>query len=286
MNKIDLQPMIGLGFTNLEAEIYTCLVQHSPATGYKVAKEIGKPVANTYKAIESLHKKGAIIIDNSSTRLCRAVDIDELLDNLKNRVTVFSEQAKNELSKLTSSQTDNKIYQLRSVDQIFARLRNMLSNCKRVAILDLFPNVVEKLRENILEASDRGVKITLKVYEPIGLPGINIEVGTKGKTVVQRWPGTWANGVFDGEEYLLAFISKDLREVYQAVWSNNHYLSWVYYSAIVQELKSTALESAINAKKSNKELRKILSHYSKMEKLKSTGYKNAPHFFENNSNKF
>ncbi|MCP4705653.1 MAG: hypothetical protein GY865_13720, partial [candidate division Zixibacteria bacterium] len=226
------------GFTNLEAEIYTCLVQHSPATGYKVAKEIGKPVANTYKAIESLHKKGAIIIDNSSTRLCRAVDIDELLDNLKNRVTVFSEQAKNELSKLTNSQTDNKIYQLRSVDQIFARLRNMLSNCKRVVILDIFPNVVEKLRENILEASDRGVKITLKVYEPIELPGINIEVGTKGKMVVQRWPGTWANGVFDGEEYLLAFISKDLREVYQAVWSNNHYLSWVYYSAIVQELKS------------------------------------------------
>lgn len=39
-----------LGFTELEASVYAYLVQKSPATGYRVAQAIRKPVANlSYK---------------------------------------------------------------------------------------------------------------------------------------------------------------------------------------------------------------------------------------------
>jgi sugar-specific transcriptional regulator TrmB len=279
MKNINIQPFNDLGFTSLESMIYIFLVEHSPATGYKIAKGIGKPVANVYKAIESLHNKGAILIDDSTTRLCRAVAFEELLDNLKTRVETLSHEASTELRKLTSSQSDNKIYQLQSTEQVFARYRSLLSTCQRVVILDLFPLAVELLRESILEASKRGVKITLKVYEPVKMPGVKLEFGYDGKTTVQKWPGAWANGVFDGQEYLLAFLSKDGKEVFQAVWSNNHYLSWIYYGSIVEELKSSALELAINAKKPNSELKKILKHYNNMMTLESTGFKGSSDFF-------
>jgi len=46
--------LVPFGFTNLESEIYVFLLGESPATGYRIAQAIGKPAANTYKAIESL----------------------------------------------------------------------------------------------------------------------------------------------------------------------------------------------------------------------------------------
>ena len=71
-----------LGFTNLEAEIYAFLLQESPVTGYRIAQAIGKPAANTYKAIQTLELKGAVIVDEGSSRMCRAVSADELLNRL------------------------------------------------------------------------------------------------------------------------------------------------------------------------------------------------------------
>ena len=52
-----------LGLNNLEAEVYIHLLTNYPMTAYKVGKGINKPTANVYKAIESLSKKGAVIID-------------------------------------------------------------------------------------------------------------------------------------------------------------------------------------------------------------------------------
>jgi sugar-specific transcriptional regulator TrmB len=77
-----LQSLVSLGFTPLEAEVYVCLVQDSPATGYRVAQAVGRPVAGIYKTIESLANKGAVVLDDGESRLCRAVPPAELLARL------------------------------------------------------------------------------------------------------------------------------------------------------------------------------------------------------------
>ena len=78
-----IQHLIKLGFTELESKVYLCLLQQSPATGYRVAKEIGSTNASIYKALESLEAKGAILVDDAETRLCRAVQYDELFDQME-----------------------------------------------------------------------------------------------------------------------------------------------------------------------------------------------------------
>ena len=83
MNDVAVQPLVDLGFTELEARIYLCLLQTSPLTGYAVAKAIGKPAANTYQAIEGLARKSVIIVDEGENRLCRAVEPDQVLTRLE-----------------------------------------------------------------------------------------------------------------------------------------------------------------------------------------------------------
>src|SRR5688500_1986290 len=58
------QALQDLGFTGLEAEVYAALLEGSPVTAYRVAQQVGKAAANVYKAVESLRRKGAILVDD------------------------------------------------------------------------------------------------------------------------------------------------------------------------------------------------------------------------------
>ena len=69
-----------LGFTQLESEVYTFLLGANASTGYAISQAIAKPAANVYKAITTLENKGAVYVEEGSSRLCTAVSSDELLN--------------------------------------------------------------------------------------------------------------------------------------------------------------------------------------------------------------
>jgi len=77
------ETLTSLGFTELEATVYCYLVENSPATPYRVARDIGKPVANTYKTVQALYQKGLVLIDDTNSRLCQALPPAEVLSKLK-----------------------------------------------------------------------------------------------------------------------------------------------------------------------------------------------------------
>src|SRR6516162_713654 len=158
--------LTGLGFTELEAEVYVALLQHSPATGYRVAQAIGRPVANTYKAIESLQHKGAVLVDEGTSRLCRAVPAEELLAQLERSFQRRRQEAANALAALRAAPEDDRVYQLQSVAQVFERCRRMLEGCEEAAVLDVFPKPLEELREAVEAAAQRGVRVAVKAYAP------------------------------------------------------------------------------------------------------------------------
>jgi len=274
------QSLVELGLTSLEAEIYTFLLENSPATGYGIAKGIGKPAANTYKALESLHNKGAIIIEDSQTRLCRAVAVEELLDSFERRFDRLKDRAQAELKKLKSSPHDKRVYQIQTTDLVVSRYRKMLSDCKRVVMLDFFPFPLKELRNDIMAAAKRGVSITVKAYEPCDMAGVDIVVDPCAEAMLKKWPGQWANGIFDGEQYLLAFLSKNGRQVRQAVWSNNQYLGWIYFQGFVHELLVSELEAGLDNNLNVSKLKRIRNKYRKYLNLEATGFKDATTFFD------
>lgn len=239
-----IQPLVDLGLTALEAEVYCFLVENSPATGYKIAKAIGKPTANTYKTIQSLQAKGFIFIEDGTNRLCRAQPVKEFLDSLEKRFNQTRQEAENELSKLKPAPDDERLYYLHTPDQVFEKFRQMLDSCEEISLLDLFPAAVEHLKKDIEKAASNGIRVAVKVYQPCKIKGAVIHLDPAGEKIIKRWPGQWANGVIDGFEHLMAFLSRDCTQVHQAVWSANTYISWVYHSAFMQELLHGALTNA------------------------------------------
>jgi sugar-specific transcriptional regulator TrmB len=268
-----IQSLLAFGFTELEAEVYVFLLQEWPATGYRVAQAIGKPVANTYKAIESLQNKGAILVDDGANRLCRAVPAEELMARLERSFQRARQQAVQALSTLHGDQDDDRIYQLRSLAQVLERCHQMLDRAEQLAVLDVFPRPLDELRSALESTVQRGVKVVLRAYQPAVVAGAEVFVDPRGATVLKRWPGQWLNLVIDGQEFLLAFLNSEGTDVYQAVWSGSAYLAWVYYSAVRCELSLGELENLLEQGATAAELRRAVARQRNLFKTDLGGYR-------------
>ena len=266
------QLLVDFGFTKLESDIYIFLLKESPVTGYRIAQATGKAVANTYKAIQSLQKKGAIIVDDSEKRLCRAIPAEELLNRLERQFTDRKNKAKKTLFKIGEQQSDDRIYQLQSVEQVAERIRQMLSRSQQVVIIDAFPEILKLLEDDIIDCVNKGVKVHIIAYSDCEIKGADIIIHIEGQSIINRWPGEWFNIVTDGAEYMFSLFSKDLNEIIQAVWSSNPYLSWVYYSGALSEFQLNTLRGLIRLNSSAKELRKTLDFYNPLYLMEAPGY--------------
>ncbi|MEW6735134.1 MAG: helix-turn-helix domain-containing protein [Acidobacteriota bacterium] len=267
-----IRALINLGFTPLEAEVYTVLVRHAPTTGYRIAQLIGKPAANTYKALESLHSKGAILIDEGENRICRAVPVQELLQRLEKDFRENKKNAEMALRTIESLDADDRIYQIRSAEQVFERCRMMLQSSRQIAIIDIFPSILDLLSNEISATVTRGVNVAIKTYLPVQIKNVDIFLDPFGKQIIERWPGQWVNMVIDGKEYLQAFLTLDSKDVHQAIWSGSAYLASVYHSAIAAELIMTYLHKRLKEDTNMRELHKETERFRKRLSPRTLGY--------------
>jgi len=253
-----IQDFIQLGLNQLEAEVYVHLIQRSPATGYAVAKAINRPNSNTYKAIASLAAKGAIWVDEGDSRLCRAVPPDELLEQMEHRFRERMERASASARLLASADAevaDDRVYQLSTVDQVYARGRRMLDACEELALVDAFPVPLERLRDAVADAVRRGVRVAAHVYEPVGLEGAQVVLHRHATPVLERWRGQWIELAVDGRQQLIALLSPDGEAVIQAVWTSSPVVSWSFQSCAQSDLLLSALLPLIESAASVDELR-------------------------------
>ena len=267
------QPLMALGFTALEAEIYAGLLEESPVTGYRIAQTLGKPAPNVYKAIESLEAKGAVMVDEGRSRLCRPVPPEELLNHLERRFRDTRKSAEELLSRIREPKRDDRVYTLRSRDQVLERARTMLGCAREVAIVDGFPAMLEALRPDLEEAAARGVNVGVIAYREIELAGVETIEKPHGDATLERWPGQWLNVIADGTEHLVALLDPDGDRVRQAIWSGSVYLSWVVHSSVAAELILAEIERMFEAKASLKEIRARYEELLVFKALQARGYR-------------
>ena len=268
-----VEPLSLLGFTELEATVYAFLVQHSPATGYRISRAIGKPIANTYKAIEALQRKGAVLVDETGNRMCRAVPPEDLLDRAERTFRQRHREAKRALSRIPKATPDTGIYALTSPEQVYDRCRKMLAKAREVAVLDLFPEPLSELRSAVLACARRGVRMAVQVYQSEALPGIDVVQHGQADTVLQKWDGHWVNCVIDGAELVIAFMGRDGETVHQAIWSRSPFLCTVFGSALGAELLASSLQHEVLEHRPESEVRETIGRFSRFRAHELPAYR-------------
>ncbi|MGV3618729.1 MAG: TrmB family transcriptional regulator [Fimbriimonas sp.] len=243
----------GLGFTGLEAEIYAFLVRESPATGYRIAAGINKPVANTYKAIQTLQAKGAIEVEEGESRQCRAVPSDELLDRLGREFESKRTQAKDLLSRLGQPVGDERVYQIRARTQLFARVREMLASATQVVLLCAPKTLVAEFAESMAAAAARGIQIQAKTDADLAIPRVESFVATRPDDLVHD--GGYLRLVVDGEGFLTAHLDGD---VVTALSTRNPAFALPAHEGLAAEIALLAISERIEDGAGPKRLAKAL----------------------------
>lgn len=243
-----------LGFTEIEAAVYVFLVESSPATPYRVARGIGKPVANTYKAVETLFQKGAVLIDQTRNRLCQAVPPEELLDGLKSAFSARHQTAGDVLSRLQTSKMEAKIFTLATADQVFDRCRKMAENTESILLVDAFPAVTRLIGPWLEAAASRGVKVLLQTYDETNFAGVESIPFFRAETMMDRWSGQWLIVVADASEFLCAFMGNGGETVHNSIWSTSAFLSVPQHSSLALAFRASVIEELIRNNATQEEL--------------------------------
>ncbi len=189
--------LVALGFTELEARVYAHLVATGEATGYRIAQETGKPVANTYKAIESLERKGAVLVEDGATRIVRAVEPERVLNGLARHHEGERRKAKAALKKVTVSEEDGRTYGVASEEQTLQRARQMLAEAEGFALVRGSAAMRAALKGEMADAGGRGVDVA-------EMEGDGLTVAVDAHQCLVAPEGIWtrnpvlARAVFDG----------------------------------------------------------------------------------------
>ncbi len=225
-----------LGLNSLEAQVYLATLQCSePMTAYRISQVVGKPAANVYAAVANLESLGAITIQEGAARLCIPVEVNEFIAQVQRNVASKADKARAALAGIQVKQEPESVSQMSNPSAVLERASLMLSRAKVFLVIDVFPQPLKELFDDIVQAANRGVTVWVQAYEPIRIPGIDVVVAYDSERVMQFWKSQQLNLVADAKESLLALFSNGLAEVRHATWSNALYLSCIMHAGLVRE---------------------------------------------------
>ncbi|WP_292111813.1 TrmB family transcriptional regulator [Brevundimonas sp.] len=237
------QALAGLGFTELEARLYCALLSSGPATGYRLAKLVGKAPPNVYQALASLGRKAAVMVDETEARTWRAARPEELLAVLGGAFATRQAEAERRLASLARAPVDDRIYQIADPDQVIERARAMLAAAQDIVLFDLFPAPLRALRASLEAAAGRGVRVAGLVYEDAPAPA-GVTARRAAEAPADRWPGVQLSLVVDAAEHLVALMTPAMDGVRRAIWSDSAYLSCLQHSGLSAEIRLADLAAA------------------------------------------
>jgi len=239
------EKLCNIGFTQLESEVYLFLLMHSANTGYATAKGIGKPVANVYKAIESLAHKGAIEYSMGDSKLCNAVAWKQLLATQQKNFSDNLDTLSDCLEQLPDQQQDEQVYQMHNAKQVLDQAIATINNAEAILLADIDPSALEKLSQPLIEAANRGVEVRVKLYQAAELPGVHITLRQNGEDVYEQTNDIQFNLCADGNAMTIALFTADLSSVIQAFRSESALMALSLHNKLLYELVLTQLKEVI-----------------------------------------
>jgi HTH-type transcriptional regulator, sugar sensing transcriptional regulator len=262
--------LINIGLTGLESSAYVALLREPGATAYRVSQMIGKPPPNTYKALDSLLAKGAVVADASSgSKSYAALPIGEFLNSKRRTLDAQQVEIERSLADVAVESVEHGIFRLTTIDQVYERCRTMITDAESLVLIDAFPRPLAELKKAAVAAAKRGVDVFIKPYAPTSIPGCDV-IGTEaGAPQLDVWNGDWLNVVADCSESVQAFLAKDGAGVHAAAWCRNPYLAMLDFNGMVSEFILTRViqlaEQGSDGPSINREIKRLTHRYMKFE---------------------
>ena len=228
-----------LGCTPMEAAAYVQLLRIGPSTGYRIAQLLNKAVANTYKALEALERRGLVACEAGEPRAYRALPAaqagSKFNDDFVKRLERFTAAA----SALEQHGFDEGVYRLSRSEHVFERARTLIESAQSLVLIDARADAVEVLRPHIDATIGRGRTVVILTYAQIAIAGATIILSHRVPATSQRWPGEPLIINCDGRAALVVRTLSDGDAA--GFWTESSYIAWVLYCGLASEIEETRL---------------------------------------------
>ena len=254
-----MRPLLGnVGFTGLEVDVYLALLEEPNSSGYHVAQKIGKLVGSTYKALDSLRAKGAVLADERSRPTTYvALSISEYMETRRRDLEVLQAQIEREMEDLAALPARGGIFELDSIAQVYERCRNLLRGARDVALLNIDARPLEELRPELSATADRGVKVLVKTRAPVQADSSDV------------WSGDELGVAVDFREYVQAFLKMDGTGVEEAIWVRQPHLAKQVCLLFQSDFTLTRVRAMVQAGKKVKEIGREMKRLTGMAEVQA-----------------
>jgi len=159
-----------IGFSNYEARAYAALLRDNPLTAYEIAKNSGIPSSKVYEVIRRLEERNTIqSIHEKRSRMYIPVSPDELIESYKLNVENSLIGIKNSLKGVKVGIDTNYTWHITRYEDIILRAKRMLGTVRERIVLQIWPDELQRLKDDLVQTERRGVRIAVIHYGPTKL---------------------------------------------------------------------------------------------------------------------
>ncbi|MBL6690043.1 MAG: TrmB family transcriptional regulator [Pseudomonadales bacterium] len=216
-----IEQLRSLGFTTNEAKAYVALLGCEPASAYEIAKQAGLPTSKIYETAARLTSRGVFQAseDDSGNLLYYALNPRDLMESIRSKTILETEQLLPELQKIPASSQSNLIWPLLDATQVQSRAIELIHQAKRSILISLWPEELTWAEQSLRGAEARDVSIALVHF---GKPGSTIGATYHHpveRTLYAEKSGRGLTLVVDGSEVVIATFK--MGGVVEGAWSRN-----------------------------------------------------------------
>lgn len=153
-----------LGFTDYEARIYIELLRTSPATAYEISKAAGVPRSNTYSALESLARKGAVQAVSEDPVRYVATTPRTMLDRIARSTSDLCAELASDLAKLSKGDDTQHVWTAWGEDAVHERVRRLITEAKRCIWFKAADRVLRRHADALRQAAERRLEILIVLF--------------------------------------------------------------------------------------------------------------------------
>ncbi len=199
-----------LGFTEYEGKIYLALLKESPANGYQLSKKTGVPRSMVYEALGRLHTRGAVLKSSDGrTTIYRPLSPDQLLDRYDRQHQQLIHSLRDSLLNIYDSERGDSLWTISGKEASFSYASHMIAKGEREVYLVLDDVALERLRDEIIAASERDIQVGVLLTGTGELNCGQVSYHPPAESELQGLKYLLMV-VVDGEESLIADLNRDM----------------------------------------------------------------------------
>lgn len=220
-----LEYLMEIGLTRHEAQLYLLLSAEGSMTGYEAAKLSGISRSNAYLALAGLVDKGGATRAEGDVRRFAPVEAKEFCRNKRRRQELVIREILRQMP--APKAAAEPFLTIKGESHIIDKMKNMLADAKKRVYLSLAAPEVELIRNEMLAAQKRGLKVVLITDPPLVIPGIINYHAAKTRGQIRL--------IADSAEVLTGEIGEN--EEASCLYSKNNSLVTLFKEAMVNEIK-------------------------------------------------